>query len=65
MARERPLTYQDLREDSPTFGAIAVKRYDGHPLGDYGVMTIDAGGGGVKEVQLAGWTLTVPVVDVG
>ncbi|GAS94441.1 putative uncharacterized protein [Mycolicibacterium canariasense] len=61
----RPEVYQDLREDSPTFGAVAVKLPDGSTLGDYGAMTLDRGGSYPRAERLAGWTRMVPVVDVG
>ncbi|WP_349318850.1 hypothetical protein [Mycolicibacterium canariasense] len=61
----RPAVYQDLREDSPTFGAVAVKLPDGSTLGDYGAMTLDRGGSFPRAERIAGWTLMTPVIDTG
>lgn len=56
---DRPLTYQDLREGSPTFGAVAVQLPDGSSLGVYGVMTTDRGGSFPRSIE--GWTPLEPV----
>ncbi|SCX06047.1 hypothetical protein [Mycolicibacterium fluoranthenivorans] len=57
---ERPRTYQDLREDSPTFGAVAVKLPEGNALGDFGAMTLDRGGSYPRAPRIEGWTELVP-----
>lgn len=60
---ERPRTYQDLREDSPTFGAVAVKLPEGSTLGDYGAMTLDRGGNYPRAARIEGWTELAPVTE--
>ena len=57
---DRPLTKQDLREGSPTYGATAVKLPDNSPLGEWGYMTLDRGGGFLTAAQVAAWTDTTP-----
>lgn len=60
MAKQRPITFQDLREDSPTFGAIAVALPAENSLGDYAVMTLDRGGSYPRAERIEGWTPLVP-----
>lgn len=59
-----PRYYADLREDSPTWGAVAVQLPEGSSLGDYGVMTLDRGGSYPRAERIEGWTLLTPVVEV-
>lgn len=55
-----PEVRQDMREDSPTFGAVAVKFPEGSPLGQWGVMTLNSGGSFVRDTQVADWTVLTP-----
>lgn len=52
----------DLRPESTTFGAIAVRLPAGSVLGEYGVMTLDRGGHFWPAEKVEGWTELVPVI---
>ena len=55
-----PETRQDQREGSPTFGAVAVRLPAGSPLGEWGYMTLNSGGGFASESQVSEWTVLTP-----
>lgn len=57
---EAPQCKQDRREGSATFGAVAVKLPEGSPLGEFGFMTLNQGGGFIPASQVAEWTDLVP-----
>lgn len=55
-----PETRQDRRPASPTAGAVAVRLPDGHPLGEWAVMTLDRGGAYCTTAEVADWTPLYP-----
>ncbi|MCV7208421.1 hypothetical protein [Mycolicibacterium canariasense] len=52
-----PEVRQDQDPESMTFGAIAVKLPDGSPLGEWGYMTTNAGGGFCRAARVADWVI--------
>lgn len=54
-----PVVKQCTDPESPSFGAVAVELPEGSPLraaGEWGVMTLHAGGDIRRDEQVADWT---------
>ena len=54
---ESPEVRQDQREGSLTFGAVAVKLPEGSPLGEWGYMSLNSGGGFTSTTKVVDWTV--------